>query len=84
VVLPQVFRTVLPASVNQFVGILKGATIVGIIGVFELMYFARTSAALTFKPFEFYSTAGVIFIVSTLVFAALAGWLEGRYRWRRT
>jgi His/Glu/Gln/Arg/opine family amino acid ABC transporter permease subunit len=84
VVLPQVFRTVLPASMNQFVGILKGATIVGIIGVFDLMYFARTSAALTFKPFEFYSTAGVIFIASTLVFAALAGWLESRYRWRTT
>jgi polar amino acid transport system permease protein len=84
VILPQVFRTVLPATVNQFVGVLKGATIVGIIGVFELMYFARTSAAITFKPFEFYSTAGVIFIVSTLVFAALAGWLESRYRWRRT
>ena len=84
VVLPQVFRTVLPASMNQFVGILKGATIVGIIGVFDLMYFARTSAALTFKPFEFYSVAGVIFIVSTLLFAALAGWLESRYRWRRT
>jgi His/Glu/Gln/Arg/opine family amino acid ABC transporter permease subunit len=83
VILPQVFRTVLPASMNQFVGILKGATIVGIIGVFELMYFARTSAALTFKPFEFYTTAGVIFIVSTLVFAGLAGWLESRYRWRR-
>lgn len=84
VVLPQVFRTVLPATMNQFVGVLKGATIVGIIGVFDLMYFARTSAALTFKPFEFYSTAGVIFIASTLVFAALAGWLESRYRWRRT
>jgi His/Glu/Gln/Arg/opine family amino acid ABC transporter permease subunit len=83
VILPQVFRTVLPASMNQFVGILKGATIVGIIGVFELMYFARTSAALTFKPFEFYTTAGAIFIVSTLVFAGLAGWLESRYRWRR-
>jgi His/Glu/Gln/Arg/opine family amino acid ABC transporter permease subunit len=84
VILPQVIRTVLPASMNQFVGILKGATIVGIIGVFELMYFARTSAAITFKPFEFYSTAGAIFILSTLVFAALAGWLESRYRWRRT
>jgi His/Glu/Gln/Arg/opine family amino acid ABC transporter permease subunit len=84
VVLPQMFRTILPATMNQFVGILKGATIVGIIGVVDLMYFARTSAALTFKPFEYYSTAGVIFIVTTLVFAALAGWMESRYGWRRT
>jgi His/Glu/Gln/Arg/opine family amino acid ABC transporter permease subunit len=83
VVLPQVFRTVIPATANQFVGILKGATIVGIIGVFDLMYFARNATARTFKPFEFYSTAGVIFISSTLVFAALAGYLETRYRWRR-
>jgi His/Glu/Gln/Arg/opine family amino acid ABC transporter permease subunit len=84
VVLPQVLRTVLPAGMNQFVGILKGATIVGIIGVFDLMYFARTSAARTFKPFEFYSMAGVIFILSTLVFAALASRMESRYRWRRS
>ena len=83
VVLPQVVRTVLPATANQFVGILKGATIVGIIGVVDLMYFARTSAALTFKPFEFYSVAGAIFITITLVFAAFAGRLESRYRWRR-
>ncbi len=83
VILPQVMRTVLPASANQFVGILKGASIVGIIGVFELLYFARTSAARTFKPFEFYTVAGAIFIVSTLVFAALAARLESRYRWRR-
>jgi His/Glu/Gln/Arg/opine family amino acid ABC transporter permease subunit len=83
VILPQVFRTVIPATANQFVGVLKGATIVGIIGVFDLMYFARTATALTFKPFEFYTTAGVIFIASTLVFAALAGYLETRYRWRR-
>jgi His/Glu/Gln/Arg/opine family amino acid ABC transporter permease subunit len=83
VILPQVLRTVLPASANQFVGILKGATIVGIIGVFELLYFARTSSARTFKPFEFYSAAGAIYIVSTLVFATLAARLESRYRWRR-
>jgi len=83
VVLPQMFRTILPATMNQFVGVLKGATIVGIIGVFELMYFARTATARTFQPFEFYSAAGVILISSTLVFASLAGWLETRYRWRR-
>lgn len=82
IVLPQMVRIILPATVNQFVGVLKGATLVGIIGVFDLMYFARNATALTFKPFEFYSTAGIILIASTLLFAALGAFLESRYRWR--
>jgi His/Glu/Gln/Arg/opine family amino acid ABC transporter permease subunit len=81
IILPQMTRIVLPATVNQFIGVLKGATLAGIIGVFDLMYFARNATALTFKPFEFYTVAGVIFISSTLVLAAAAGLLESRYRW---
>jgi len=81
IILPQMLRIILPATVNQFVGVLKGATLVGIIGVFDLMYFARNATALTFKPFEFYSVAGAILIASTLVFAALASLIDSRYQW---
>lgn len=81
IIVPQMMRIILPATVNQFIGVLKGATLAGIIGVFDLMYFARNATALTFKPFEFYTTAGVIFISSTLVLAAVASLLESRYRW---
>jgi His/Glu/Gln/Arg/opine family amino acid ABC transporter permease subunit len=81
IVFPQMLRIILPATINQFVGVLKGATLAGIIGVFDLMYFARNSTAETFRPFEFYTTAGVIFIATTLVVASFGAFIESRYRW---
>ena len=82
IILPQMLRIILPATVNQFVAVLKGATIAGIIGVFDLMYFARNMTSQTFKPFEFYSAAGVILIASTLIVAAIASLVERRFSWR--
>lgn len=83
VVLPQAFRIVLPATGNQFVGIFKGAAIVSVIGVTDLMYYARELSLEFFRPFEFYTAAGAILVASTLVFAALVALLEHRLRWRR-
>ncbi|MFN8453080.1 MAG: hypothetical protein U0401_00145 [Anaerolineae bacterium] len=41
---------------NQFVGVFKGAAIVSLIGVADLMYFAREASLKFFRPFlEFYS-----------------------------
>jgi His/Glu/Gln/Arg/opine family amino acid ABC transporter permease subunit len=82
ITLPQVTRVILPATVNQFVGVMKGATIAGVIGVFDLMYFARTQVALNFQPFEYYTIAGLILIASTLVVAGVATIIERRFRWR--
>ncbi len=81
IVVPQMTRIILPATVNQFVGVLKGATIAGIIGVADVMYFARTSTVQTYQPFEYYTIAGVMLILGTLLFALLGSYLETRYRW---
>lgn len=80
VVLPQAFRIVLPAAGNQFVGTFKGAAIVSVIGVADLMYYARELSLKFFKPFEFYTAAGAILVASTLVFAALVALLERHLR----
>ena len=83
VIFPQAFRIVLPTAGNQFVGIFKGAAIVSVIGVADLMYYARELSLQFFKPFEFYTAAGAILVVSTLVFAGLVAVLERRLRWGR-
>ncbi len=80
VVFPQAFRIVLPAAGNQFVGTFKGAAIVSVIGVADLMYYARELSLKFFKPFEFYTAAGAILVISTLVFASLVAVLERRLR----
>lgn len=76
VVLPQAFRIILPAAGNQFVGIFKGAAIVSVIGVTDLMFYSRELSLKFFRPFEFYSAAGAMLIGSTLVFAGLVAVLE--------
>ena len=83
VVLPQAFRIVLPAAGNQFVGIFKGAAIVSVIGVADLMFHTRELSLKFFRPFEFYTVACAMLIASTLIFAALVALLERKLRWGR-
>lgn len=83
IVFPQAFKVVLPSLANQFVGVFKGAAIVSLIGVADLMYFAREASLKFFRPFEFYSAAGAILIVSTLIFGAVVTMIENKIRWVR-
>ncbi|HXV41872.1 MAG TPA: amino acid ABC transporter permease [Anaerolineae bacterium] len=76
VVLPQAFRVILPAAGNQFVGIFKGAAIVSVIGVADLMFYTRELSLKFFRPFEFYTAAGAMLIASTLIFAGLMTLVE--------
>jgi His/Glu/Gln/Arg/opine family amino acid ABC transporter permease subunit len=80
VVLPQAVRVILPAAANQFVGVLKGAAIVSVVGVPDLMFFANWASLRYFKPFEFYTTAGAILVGSTVMVAGGVALLERRLR----
>jgi polar amino acid transport system permease protein len=82
IVLPQAVRIILPSAANQFVGILKGAAIVSVIGVPDLTFYANWASLRYFKPFEFYTVAGVILVGSTVAVAGLAAFLEHRMRGR--
>ena len=81
IILPQAFRIVLPATGNQFVGVLKGAAIAAVIGVADLMFFAREASLQYFTYFEFYTTAGLLLIGSTVAFAGLVALAERKMRW---
>lgn len=77
VTFPQAARFIIGPSINVFVGLLKGATIVSVIGVADMLYVAKQVSTRSFAPFELYSTAGVILIAITVV-VALAGLLIER------
>lgn len=76
IVLPQALRIVIPPTVNVYVGLLKGATIVSIIGVSDMIYVARYVSLDTFTPFELYTVAGLIFVSLTLTISGFAWLLE--------
>lgn len=84
VVLPQALRIVIPPTVNVYVGLLKGATIVSVIGVSDMIYVAQYVSLQTFTPFELYSVAGLIFVCLTLSISGFAWMLERRLGKGRT
>jgi polar amino acid transport system permease protein len=78
VVLPQAIRIILAPTVNLFVGLLKGATIIGVLGVADMLYFAQIESLRTFKPFELYTAAGLILVAVTITIAGFAALLDRR------
>jgi len=61
VILPQALRNVTPALGNNLIALLKESALVSIITVPELTLSAQRAISETFRPFEFYLAAGVIY-----------------------
>ncbi len=79
IMLPQALRLIIPAAANLMVDILKDASIVGIVGVFDLMRTADRLTKFYFRPFEFYTASAIIYIVLVFLFIRLVGVLERRF-----
>jgi His/Glu/Gln/Arg/opine family amino acid ABC transporter permease subunit len=78
IVLPQAFRIVLAPSGNQFVDAIKDTAILSIIGVPELMRMAQQQADLFYRPFEFYTTAGILYFIAVIGVTKLFSFMEKR------
>jgi His/Glu/Gln/Arg/opine family amino acid ABC transporter permease subunit len=78
VIFPQAFRIMLPPMGNNFVGMLKDSSLVGIIGVFELVRQAQLAVSQTFRPFEFYTAIAIIYILLTQLLSQGVSLLERR------
>src|SRR5947209_5959738 len=78
VIWPQAWRIIIPPLANNFVGILKDSSLVGIIGVNELMRQSQIAVSLSFRPFELYTAAMLIYIALTLMIARFSSVLEQR------
>jgi len=80
--LPQTVRVVTPSVGNMFVGMLKDATLVSFIGVFEVFRRAEYAANQTFRYFEFYTALLVIYVVLTTLVSLGVRVLERRMQTR--
>lgn len=78
VIFPQAFRIIIPPTGNMFVGMLKDSSLVGIIGVFELVRQAQLAVSQTFRPFEFYTAIAAIYILLTVLLSQGVNYLERR------
>jgi polar amino acid transport system permease protein len=78
VVLPQVVRVTIPPLTNEAITLLKNTSLLSTITVLELTLYAQMAIARTFRPFEFYITAALIYLVLTSVLSRGARLLEQR------
>ena len=78
IVIPQAFRIVLAPSGNQYVDAIKDTAILSIIGVPELMRLAQQQADLFYRPFEFYTVAGILYFIAVMGVTKLFSYLEKR------
>jgi len=63
VIVPQVFRIVLPTLGNQIVAVVLGSAQASIIGVGELTYQTQSVGSATFRYFELFTLAALFYIV---------------------
>jgi len=61
VILPQALPVIIPPTGNQFIAMLKDSSLVSVIGVWELMYLARTEGQTEFRHIEMMVTASMIY-----------------------
>jgi His/Glu/Gln/Arg/opine family amino acid ABC transporter permease subunit len=80
VVLPQAFRIVVPPLGNTFVGLLKGATIMSVIAVPDMVFLANELNVTLFTPFEVFTAVAIILVVLVLFFSAIVYVLERRLK----
>lgn len=76
VVLPQAFRRMVPALVNEGVTLIKDSSLVSAIGLAELAYAARTVAGAYSRYWEPYLFISALYLVLTLALSMLAKRLE--------
>ncbi len=78
VIWPQAWRIIIPPLASNFIGIIKDSSLVGVIGLNELMRQAQIADSLSFRPFELFTAAMVIYIVLALIISPLASLVERR------
>lgn len=78
VILPQVLRNILPATGNEFVVNIKDTSVLNVISVTELFFQTKSISGATFKFFEPYFIASVIYLIMTLTITRILRYVERR------
>lgn len=83
VILPQMFRMVIPNLTNEFITLYKDSSLLAAVGIMELVMYARTIVAST-GSITPYIVAAAFYLVITLPLSKVTRHLEDRVRGHRT
>ena len=76
IILPQVLRNILPSVANEFVINIKDTSVLNVIGVTELYYFAGIIKRESFQTFQTYLIVCVIYFILTFTVTRLLRLIE--------
>ena len=76
VIIPQVLRNILPSVSNEFVINIKDTSVLNVIGVTELYYFAGIIKRQNFQTFQTYLVVCVLYFIMTFTITRLLRLLE--------
>ncbi len=79
VILPQAMRIIIPPTGNQFIAMLKDSSLVSVVGVWELMYLARTQGQTEFRHIEMLITASMIYWLLSIGLEYAQSRIEARF-----
>lgn len=78
VIIPQVMRNILPSVSNEFVINIKDTSVLNVIGVTELYYFAGVIKRTNFQTFQTYLVVCVLYFILTFTVTRLLRYIEKR------
>ena len=80
IILPQAVPIIVPPTGNQFIAMLKDSSLASVLGVWELMYLAKTLGARDFRHMEMLLTAAMIYWALTIVLEVIQARIEEKYK----
>jgi len=80
IILPQAVPIIIPPTGNQFIAMLKDSSLASILGVWELMYLAKTLGQRDFRHMEMLLTAAMIYWGLTIVLEIIQARIEEKYK----
>lgn len=76
VIIPQVMRNILPSVCNEFVINIKDTSVLNVIGVTELYYFAGIIKRQNFQTFQTYLVVCILYFILAFTVTRLLRWVE--------
>ena len=80
IIIPQMFKAVLPTLCNEFIALIKETSVAGYVGVIDLTKAGNVIAGRTFSYYMPLLSVALIYLVMVLVLSWLVGRLERRLR----
>ena len=80
IVIPQAFKSILPALANEFIVLLKETAIAGYVGVTDLTRGANIIRGVTYQSFWPLLAVAAIYLILVMFFSWLVGILERRLK----